>query len=165
MSINYSKLLNYKLKDKVTPDIKEIIEENEIFYSISKVILKYRKSKGLTQQEFAKKVGVKQAMISKIESGSYNPSFKAIYRISRKATNSTKMFKEILKEIIENIEKTEEITDEKIIIKVENEHKVKDFYKIDNKEKIIYINDYKENKKDEGENINEQYQSKYTIIG
>ena len=47
-------------------------------------------------------------MISKIESGKYNPSFKEIYRISRRATNSTEIFKTILKEILENLEELEE---------------------------------------------------------
>ncbi len=86
-----------------------MLEENEILNSISKIIIKYRKDKKLTQQEFAKRVGVKQSMISKIESGKNNATFREIYRISRKATNSNEIFKKILKEILENLEETEEV--------------------------------------------------------
>lgn len=108
MSTNYKKLTNYKLKNKVEPEIEEILEENEIFRTISEVIIKYRKNTGLTQKEFAKKVDIHQSMVSKIESGKYNPSFKEIYRISRRARNSTEIFKKILKEILENLEELEE---------------------------------------------------------
>ena len=93
---------------KVSNEVKEILEINEIFFSISKVIIEYRKENNITQTELAEKIGVNQTMISKIESGKYNPTFKQIYKISRRLTNSNKMFKNILKEILKNLEEIED---------------------------------------------------------
>ena len=63
---------------KVSREVKEIFDLNEIYYSISKMILQYREDYNLTQKELAKKLEVNQTMISKIESGKYNPTFKQI---------------------------------------------------------------------------------------
>lgn len=93
---------------KVSNEVKEILEINEIFFSISKVIIEYRKENNITQTELAEKIGVNQTMISKIESGKYNPTFKQIYKISRKLTNSNEMFKNILKGILKNLEEIKE---------------------------------------------------------
>lgn len=93
---------------KVSNEVKEILEINEIFFSISKVIIEYRKESNITQTELAEKIGVNQTMISKIESGKYNPTFKQIYKISRRLTNSNEMFKNILKEILKNLEEIKE---------------------------------------------------------
>ena len=89
-------------------EVKEILEINEIFFSISKVIIEYRKENNITQTELAEKIGVNQTMISKIESGKYNPTFKQIYKISRRLTNSNELFKNILKGILKNLEEIKE---------------------------------------------------------
>ena len=59
----------------------------------------------MTQKKFAELIGTNQTMVSKIESGKYNPTFKEIYKISRKLTNSTELFIKILKEILLNLKK------------------------------------------------------------
>ena len=107
MAINYDKLLNLDIeyKNQVDSELSEIIEENEILYSISKIFIEYRKEKKMTQKKFAELIGTNQTMVSKIESGKYNPTFKEIYKISRKLTNSTELFIKILKEILLNLKK------------------------------------------------------------
>ena len=60
-------------------------------------------------------------MISKLERGDYNPTFKQIYNMSRKLTNSSDLFVDILKNIEEKIKKISthnykiEIDSEKIV--------------------------------------------------
>ena len=107
MAINYDKLLNLDIeyKNQVDSELSEIIEENEILYSISKIFIEYRKEKKITKKKFAELIGTNQTMVSKIESGKYNPTFKEIYKISRKLTNSTELFIKILKEILLNLKK------------------------------------------------------------
>lgn len=106
-TIDINKLYNPKndLKEKSNTKIDEILEQEEILYVISKKIILYRKSKKLTQRQLAKKLEVNQTMISKLESGKYNPTFKQIYRITRKLTNSSDLYREILQEIIEKLNK------------------------------------------------------------
>lgn len=96
-------------KTKERKEVQEILELNEIFYSISKIIIEYRKKHGITQSQLAKTLNVNQTMISKIESGKYNPTVKQIYKISKKLTGHTDIFKNILKEILKNLEDLEHI--------------------------------------------------------
>ena len=51
---------------------------------ISMFILKYRQNSNMTQKEFAKKMGVTQAMVSKWESAEYNFTIETIAQISEK---------------------------------------------------------------------------------
>jgi predicted transcriptional regulator len=105
MEIDYKKLFNPDDFD-ISEDMSEIdgiLEFEEVLFTISKAIINYRKENHLTQKELAKKLKVNQTMISKLESGDYNPTFKTIYNISRKLENSSKMFIDILDEIKANL--------------------------------------------------------------
>ena len=51
---------------------------------ISCEFIKYRASNNLTQKELAEKLGMTQAMISKLESGDYNPTVKMLFEIAQK---------------------------------------------------------------------------------
>lgn len=105
MEINYNELLdfsNVEIKGD-TSKVDEIIEYEEILFAISKSLKEYRKEKGFSQKELAKLLDVDQTMISKLESGEYNPTFKQLHKISRTLTNSSSLFIDILKNIIENI--------------------------------------------------------------
>lgn len=57
----------------------------------------------MTQNDLAKLLNVKQEMISKLESGHYNPTFKLIHDISRKIDNTNTLFVQILEDIIHSI--------------------------------------------------------------
>lgn len=102
--MNRKGLLNTKqIIEKDTEKVDEILELVEIYYAISKELLNYRKEHNLTQEELAKKLKMNQTMISKLESGRYNPTFKLIHQISRKLDNSNKFFSEVLLNILKEI--------------------------------------------------------------
>ena len=163
MSIDFNKLFDPD-KEKINSDVSEIdeiLELNEIYYIISKKIIEYRKENGLTQKELAKKISVNQTMISKLESGNYNPTFKQIHKISRKLTNSANMFKMILKEIIQSLDN---INNVEFTTEVENKYEInisKVYSKMTKKNKVIYFEEYY----NKGDKNYEEYQSKNAIFG
>ncbi len=158
-------IVSPKIKGKISPQVVETLELNEIYYSISKIIIEYRKENNLTQKQLAQKLGVNQTMISKIESGKYNPTFKLIYTISRKLTETTNMFKDTLREILKYLDEVDYRLNIKIIENSkEQEYKIREYYKnsknIDN---VIYIKNYYCNQK--GDTDNGKITSKYTVNG
>ncbi|MEW5920938.1 MAG: helix-turn-helix transcriptional regulator [Bacillota bacterium] len=56
----------------------------DIYYQISTAILKYRLKHNLSQTKLAKKLGVTQAMVSKLESGDYNYTIEQLWKVSQK---------------------------------------------------------------------------------
>ena len=139
-----------------------ILEEEELLYAISKNIINYRKENGLTQEDLAQKINVNQTMISKLESGSYNPTFLKILEISRKLQNSSDFFIKILEDIIKNIRK---VTEKTYVLKTNNNN----IYQYSKKGKIIEI-EFKEiynndSKIMNGEEFYGEYQSKISVIG
>lgn len=105
MKINYDELLDFS-NIEIEGDTKsaeEILEYEEILFEISNSIKQYRKNNKLSQQQLAEILDVEQAMISKIESGNYNPTFKQLYKISRKLTESASLFLEVLENIVSNL--------------------------------------------------------------
>ena len=137
MGINYDELMNFdeiEIKGD-TSKIDEIIEYEEILFEISKSLKKYREENNLTQKQLAKLLGVDQVMISRLESGNYNPTFKQLHKISRKLTNSAVLFVNVLENIIDNLNQMYKTTYE-VTIKKEK-------YNNSNiNSKIIYMNDF-----------------------
>lgn len=136
MKINYDELLdltNVEIKED-TSKIDEIIEYEEILFEISQCLKNYRKEKQLTQKELAKLLDVEQVMISKLESGNYNPTFKQIHKISRILTNSASLFVNVLENIVDNINQMYKTT-YKITIK-------ENHYEKQGNNNLIYIEDY-----------------------
>ena len=74
---------------------RELFDLDDILYDISMKIFDYRTSKGWTQKQLADKLGIIQAMVSKLESGKYNPTVEQLWKISKKLGWS---FEIILKE-------------------------------------------------------------------
>ena len=65
-------------------EAKERFELDDILYDISMKIFEYRNIHNLSQKELAEKLEVTQAMVSKLESGEYNPSVGQLWKISKK---------------------------------------------------------------------------------
>ncbi len=63
----------------------ELTERNEIWsvsIFLSKQIIEARKELGISQSVLAKKIGIQQASLSKIETGEGNPSIQTLGRIA-----------------------------------------------------------------------------------
>ena len=67
------------LKD---PKVKAEYDRLEPEYAAIEAVLKARMEKGLTQTQLAKKMGTKQAVVSRLESGVANPSVKFLMRLA-----------------------------------------------------------------------------------
>lgn len=74
-------IFNRKLKI-TSKDVDREIEFQEILAQVASCIAMYRINEGLTQKEFGEKINFTQAMISKLESGEYNPTLKMLFQIS-----------------------------------------------------------------------------------
>jgi len=74
----YKQLKKELLKDK---RIKEFYEKLGPEFAVIEMIIKRRIEKGLTQKELAKKIGTKQSAISRLESGTYNPSLSFLRKV------------------------------------------------------------------------------------
>jgi len=70
-----------ELADEIT---QEEFELDDILSEISLTLIKYRLKNNLTQKDLADKLELSQSMISKLESGDYNPSISQLWKISKK---------------------------------------------------------------------------------
>lgn len=79
----YEKLLEkYKKQNISVRPIKIVQPVNELSTDIAQKIILMRKQKGLTQADLAKKSGVSQQMISRIEKGRHNISVATLKKIA-----------------------------------------------------------------------------------
>ncbi|WPX08548.1 helix-turn-helix domain-containing protein [Anaerocellum danielii] len=75
----------YKIVEKYTNEgDKKYFELDDILVDIAVKIIQYRIKNNLSQKELAQKLGISQAMVSKLESGDYNPTVKMLYEIAKK---------------------------------------------------------------------------------
>ncbi len=139
---------------KDTSNVDELLELVEIYYAISKELLSYRKEHNLTQEELAKKLRMNQTMISKLESGRYNPTFKLIHQISRKLDNSNKFFSDVLLNILKEIKN---VSTTKYTHNLNNKN-----YNYESEGNIIYITKKYINEKG---GFNNECNSKFTNVG
>lgn len=83
---------------------KEVFELDDILYDISLSLFDFRINNDLKQKDLAEKLGVTQTMISKLESGMYNPTIEQLFKISKKLDFKFSVeFKE--KDCLDNITK------------------------------------------------------------
>lgn len=68
------------LKDE---EFKEEYDKLKPRYEIIAQIIEARKTMHMTQEELAKKAGTRKSNISRLESGSYNPSLDFLIKIAR----------------------------------------------------------------------------------
>ena len=76
---NYKEYFIGQLKD---PDFKKEWDSLEPDFIIFHALIDARESAGLTQSELAKKTGIAQGDISKIENGNANPSLRTLKRLA-----------------------------------------------------------------------------------
>jgi len=111
MKININNLYDankVKIENDVS-DIDEVLDYELILLSISRTITDYRINNNLTQKQLAQKLNINQVMISKLEKGNYNPTFKMLYTISRKLTKTSDLFINTLKDIITSLYRSKNI--------------------------------------------------------
>lgn len=85
MDVVKNNLLNDPLDffDEVDEKLKNEIELDSILVDLACEIINYRVENNLTQKDLAEKLEISQAMVSKIESGDYNPSVEFLFNISK----------------------------------------------------------------------------------
>ena len=71
----FNDFLNEQLQD---PEVRAEYEALEPEFSIMQAMIDARKSSGMTQKQLSEKTGIAQADISKLESGSANPSLRKL---------------------------------------------------------------------------------------
>lgn len=85
MDVVKNNLLNDPLDffDEIDEKLKNEIELDSILVDLACEIINYRVENNLTQKDLAEKLEISQAMVSKIESGDYNPSVEFLFNISK----------------------------------------------------------------------------------
>lgn len=80
------KMLNDAMSffDEETSPFFERMDVELLLVDIASEFIKYRVAKNMSQTELAKILGITQAMVSKLESGEYNPTVKFLWEISQK---------------------------------------------------------------------------------
>ena len=78
-----------KMKKRLlkNPEFKKLHEETRLEFEIARAVIRARIEKGLTQKELAQKIGTKQSVISRLESGRANPSVAFLKKLAQ-ALNS-----------------------------------------------------------------------------
>lgn len=64
------------------PRVKKAYDDLEMEYWLIEQLIAYRLHRGVTQAELAKKIGTKQSVISRFESGTENPSLAFLRKIT-----------------------------------------------------------------------------------
>ena len=84
----YKQLKKELLKDK---GIKKAYEKLGPEFAVIEMIIRRRIEKGLSQKELARKIGTKQSAISRLESGTYNPSLSFLQKVSEALNTKLKI--------------------------------------------------------------------------
>jgi predicted transcriptional regulator len=77
---NYDKFKNKLLKDR---ELKKAYDKLGPEFDFIRTFIQKRVKKGLTQKELAKKIGTRQSAISRLESGTCNPSFRMLKKVAQ----------------------------------------------------------------------------------
>lgn len=79
----YRSYKNFKRELLKDPEYKKAYDELEPEFALIRLMIEKRIKEGLTQKQLAKKMKIKQPLISRFESGTYNPSLKFLYRVAK----------------------------------------------------------------------------------
>jgi len=74
---NWKDIKNDLLKD---PEVKAEYERLEPEFRLASMLIEARAKAGLSQEQLAQRMGMKQAGVARIESGRYYPSMKTLQR-------------------------------------------------------------------------------------
>ncbi|MEI6396670.1 MAG: helix-turn-helix transcriptional regulator [Candidatus Taylorbacteria bacterium] len=83
LRFKYKTLEEIHRKDMRNPEFKREWDALEVEFQIIHDILDKRIKKDMTQAELARKSGIGQATLSRLETGNYNPSIKFLKRIAK----------------------------------------------------------------------------------
>ncbi|TMD89301.1 MAG: helix-turn-helix transcriptional regulator [Chloroflexi bacterium] len=72
-----------EVEAELTPANREVLAAFRTDFTLASQLIQLRKGRKLTQTELAKRAGVNQSDISRIERGSANASYRALRRIGR----------------------------------------------------------------------------------
>lgn len=64
------------------PEVKAEYEALEEEFNLARQVIALRKEKGLTQREFAERVGIKQSQLARIESGKQFPKLETLAKLA-----------------------------------------------------------------------------------
>ena len=79
MSTKFDDYLQEQLKD---PEFRAEYEALQPEHAVIQALIDARKETGMTQKELSKRTGIAQGDISKLESGTANPSIKTLQRLA-----------------------------------------------------------------------------------
>ncbi|MDI3477491.1 MAG: hypothetical protein PWQ59_1016 [Thermoanaerobacterium sp.] len=99
----------------VDEETKQEFELSNMLVDIACKIINYRLDNDMTQKDLANKLEITQAMVSKLESGEYNPSIEFLFKISKKLNWKFELtFEENYSDVLiqYNMEKEQEILNE-----------------------------------------------------
>jgi len=71
-----------KFTKNFTPEQKKMVEAEIKYYDVLMALRETRKKLGLTQEQLAKKANIPRTTITKVESGSYNPTIQTLMTIA-----------------------------------------------------------------------------------
>lgn len=72
------------INEIIDENMKEEYELDNILVNISSRLINFRVNNNITQKDLAKRLDISQAMVSKLESGDYNPTVGQLWKVSKK---------------------------------------------------------------------------------
>ncbi len=79
-AVTFDEILAREMRNK---KFAKAYQDLEFEYQIRELLLVRRIQQNLTQRQLAKKIGIKQPIISRLESGNYNPSVKFLKKVAK----------------------------------------------------------------------------------
>lgn len=91
MKRNIYTLQDHIQESLIDPEFKKEWEKSELSYQLSRTLIKKRLAQNISQISLAKKANTTQAVISRLENMSVNPSLELLQRIARALNGSLKI--------------------------------------------------------------------------